>query len=543
MSAYNYSIRYKAGKSLGNADALSRLPQHIVAASDPTPGELVSLVNHLSETAINASNIKHWTDKDPTLSRVRQYLRQGKPTSGLDDEFKPYQARWKELSIMDGCVLRGSRVVVPPQGRQLVLDELHETHPGVNRMKALARSYIWWPNMDADIERVVKLCPDCQAVRPAPPSARLHPWEWPAQPWSRLHLDFAGPFQGHMFLVLVDAHSKWLDVHIMNSITSAKTIERLRMIFATHGLPQKIVTDNGPSFTSEEFRKFVQSNGIKHVTSAPYHPATNGLAERAVQTMKQGLRQMQGGSVQEKLSKFLFKYRITPHTTTGVAPSELLMGHHLRSRLDLLHPDLSDVVADKQAKQKKSHQNRPDRHFAVGDPVYVEDFTASSERWIPGVVKSVTGPLSYLIEIADGRTVRRHVDAVRAREVEVPQATSEERDWDDCPLRVPEPRVPEPVTETPPPPTMETTPTRGTAPTTEPPSTQSESNSDSNPVDVPVEPSAEAGSNSEAGSAAAPTPAPRRVRFRMSPTPPVPKPRSSTRVRTCPRRYDDEHRT
>ena len=102
--------------------------------------------------------------------------------------------------------------------------------------------------------------------------------------------------------------------------------------------------------------------------TAPYHPSTNGLAERAVQTMKQGVRWMQGGSVQEKLAKFLFKYRITPHSTTGVSPSELLMGCRIRSRLDLLLPDLTSVVQDKQLKQKQAHdKKKPDRNFIIGD--------------------------------------------------------------------------------------------------------------------------------------------------------------------------------
>ena len=418
LSAYHYSIRYKAGKALGNADALSRLLRPITTSSDCLPGDLIHLVKHLSATAINTMNIKHWTDKDPILSRIKQCLRQGWPSSKLGDDFKPYQTRWKELSLLDGCVLWGARVIVPPPGRKLVLEELHETHPGVSKMKALARSYVWWPHMDKEIEEVVRTCENCQANRPSPPVAQLHPWEWPEQPWSRIHLDFAGPFMNHMFLVLVDAHSKWLDVQVMQSITTAKTIDKLNKLFSTHGLPQKIVTDNGPSFTSDEFKRYMQANGIKHITSAPYHPATNGLAERAVQTMKQGIRQMQNGSIEEKLAKFLFKYRITPHSTTGVSPSELLMGHRIRSRLDLLLPDLTSVVQDKQLKQKQAHdKKKPDRNFIIGATVFAEDFTASSEKWLPGVVQKVTGPLSYQIELSNGQIVRRHVDSIRARVV------------------------------------------------------------------------------------------------------------------------------
>ena len=122
----------------------------------------------------------------------------------------------------------GSKSDFPPHGRTAALEELHETHPGVSKMKALARSYIWWPGMDGEIAEVVKNCPSCQVTRPSPPVAQLHPWEWLSKLWSRLHIDFAGPFMGHMYLVLVDSHSKWLDVQVMQSITTAKTIKKLR---------------------------------------------------------------------------------------------------------------------------------------------------------------------------------------------------------------------------------------------------------------------------------------------------------------------------
>ena len=231
LSAYQYTIRHKAGVSLSNADALSRLPRPVTTNSDRVPGDLVHLFNHLSATTVNAQAIKDWTNKDPILAKVRQYVMTGWPAT-VPDEFKPYQSRAKELSTQDGCVLWGSRVVIPPPGRSALLKELHETHPGSTKMKALARSYLWWPKMDCEIEAVVKKCPICQESRPSPPLAPLHPWQWPEQPWSRVHLDFAGPYMGHMFLVIVDAHSKWLDAHVLSTITSSKTIEVLRSVFA-----------------------------------------------------------------------------------------------------------------------------------------------------------------------------------------------------------------------------------------------------------------------------------------------------------------------
>ena len=156
-------------------------------------------------------------------------------------------------------------------------------------MKSVARSYMWWPGIDKEIEQVAKSCESCLAVKHNPPVAPLHPWVWPHCPWQRVHLDFAGPFQGAMFLVCVDAHSKWPEVHIMNSTTTSKTLEILRKIFSAY---EQMVTDNGPQFTSDEFATFAKANGIKHIRTAPYHPASNGLAERFVQSFKQSLKTM-----------------------------------------------------------------------------------------------------------------------------------------------------------------------------------------------------------------------------------------------------------
>ena len=162
------------------------------------------------------------------------------------------------------------------------------THPGVSRMKALARRNMYWPGIDKDIERLVSDCATCQEPQNVPPSTELHPWEWPDKPWSRLHADFAGPFLGHMFLILVDAHSKWMDIYTMSN---------LKARFSTHGLPDVLMMDNGPLFKSESFRQFVSLNCIQHLTFAPYHPASNGLAERAVQTFKNAMKKLSGGSV------------------------------------------------------------------------------------------------------------------------------------------------------------------------------------------------------------------------------------------------------
>ena len=205
-------------------------------------------------------------------------------------------------------------------------------HQGVCKMKALARSYIWWPGIDMDIESKVRGCNICQVNRKLPASSLLHPWEFPQKPWSRIHLDYAGPFLGKMFLIVVDAYSKWLDALSMNSSTSSATIEKLRRIFSEHGLPNQCVTDNGTCFTSSEFQQFMKVNGIKHTFSAPYHPSSDGQAERSVQTFKEAMRKITNGDIETRVYRMLLHYRTTPHTTTGLSPAEILMNRKLATR-------------------------------------------------------------------------------------------------------------------------------------------------------------------------------------------------------------------
>ena len=197
-----------------------------------------------------------------------QFVDQGWPQK-CDFSLSQFFSRSTELSVLDGCILWGSRVVVPPQGQQAVLQELHTTHPGMMRMKSLAIMYVWWSGLETDIEQLVWLCDECQFNQSNPPLPPLSPWNWPTRPWARIHLDYAGPFQGHYFLILIDAHSKWIEAFPATSPSSNVTIDLLRPVFAQFGLPETVISDNGSCFISEEFQRFLKSNGIKQTTLPP----------------------------------------------------------------------------------------------------------------------------------------------------------------------------------------------------------------------------------------------------------------------------------
>ena len=175
---------------------------------------------------------------------------------------------------------------MPKQLQSALLDKLHVGHPGIAWMKELSWSHVWWPHLDQELEKRARECESCQKGRKASTAAPLHLWSWPTKPGARVHFDFAGPFLGRMFLVIVDTHSKWPEILEMHRTTAEKTIETPRSVFATHGLPEQVVSDDHPQFVSDEFETFLKANGIKHLRSSPYHPSSNGLAERFVQTFK-----------------------------------------------------------------------------------------------------------------------------------------------------------------------------------------------------------------------------------------------------------------
>ena len=274
LSAYSYDICFRPTTAHGNADGLSRLPVVTTSQLDnPTEPSLFN-VAQIDALPIQISEVELATRTDPILSKVLTCLWHGWP-SRVQEALMPFWRRKDELTVEGECILWGMRVVIPSKWRYKVLDELHKGHPGVVRMKTLARSHICWPNLDSAIERRAKACTACQCNKHLPPKAPLHYWPWPPAPWDRIHIDFAGPFMGNMFFIVVDAHSKWPELCIMTSTTTARTISVLREMFARFGLPKQLVSDNGPQFTSDEFEQFLEGNGVNHIRSSPYHPSTN----------------------------------------------------------------------------------------------------------------------------------------------------------------------------------------------------------------------------------------------------------------------------
>jgi hypothetical protein len=217
---------------------------------------------------------------------------------------------------------------------------------------------------------------------------------------------------GKMLLVVVDQMSKWLEVEILPRTDSCSIITSLRKMFATFGVPRTVIADNATYFQSAEMMDFCNRNGVRLAASAPYHPRTNGLAERGVQTVKSALEKMKDDRtpLQELLSRFLFDNRNTPHSTTGRSPAELMMGRRLRSRLDLIKPETGDRVF---RNQERAQRGVVAPQFQVGDRVYARQFQRTGANYAAGVITERRENYSYVMRLDTGALIHRHVDHLK----------------------------------------------------------------------------------------------------------------------------------
>ena len=227
-----------------------------------------------------------------------------------------------------------------------------------------------------------------------------------------------------------------IDVLPVSSTSAEVTITKLQTLFATHGIPEHIVSDNGPGFVSEEFWKFTSGGGIMHITTSPYHPSSNGLVEHAVQTFKTSVKKLDS-NMEHRLACFLLQYRITPHTVTGKTSSEMLMGRKLRTKLDLMHPDSCKKILETQLHQKESSKAKS-WSFCIDDSVFARNYQDNhNSKWVLAQVIRITGPVSYHVMTEEGLVWRRHVDQLKSdhsrNESNVDNSETLD-EWPFCPL-------------------------------------------------------------------------------------------------------------
>ncbi|XP_049835864.1 uncharacterized protein K02A2.6-like [Schistocerca gregaria] len=372
LSQYCYDILYQSTAKHRNADALSRLPVAEYRAFDSSELACVlfdaETVDVFELFPIDFRCVAIATAADPVLATVLRFVATQWPLSKsrIGDLFvRRFFAHKERLFVRCGVLLLRSdndqsRVVVPRSLQSSVLQLLHKGHWGIVRTKQLARQHCTWFGIDAAITNMCSSCMVC-AEQQSAPSRKFFAWPKATSPWQRLHIDFAGPFWNARWLVVVDSFSNFSFVVWMSSTTSSTTIQALSAIFCIEGLPQTLVSDNGPQFMSAEFQSFFKANGIQHLTSAQFSSQSNGAAERLVRTFKsQMLKLKDSHSREDALFLFLSSYRSQP--LDGRSPAELLHGRPHRTLMSLLHPPHQVPVQ----RQKPA--------FAPGDVVYYRHY-------------------------------------------------------------------------------------------------------------------------------------------------------------------------
>ena len=408
LMSYQFVIRYRATEHHCNADALSRLPVGPDPAFDKMEESCCWIfedqMQQLSAFPINAKLISEETKKDPLLRQVLNFLNTGWPEKP-SEEIKPFHERRWAITVVSGVLVLETdnpRVIIPRTLQPQVLKQLHVGHWGIVRMKQMARKYCWWVHIDKEIEALAKTCQPCQKVKPNPPK-QFQSWPSPQKPWERVHMDFAGPFWGSMWFVLVDSFSKYPFVVRMAQTTTEAVIQALKQIFLTEGPPETLVSDNGPQFVSKQFEEFCTRAGITHLTTAPFHPASNGEAERWVRTFKEAMKKAwwEKRDKSSALDTLLFSYRTTV-LSSGKSPAEWLHGRQPRTALSLLLPH-----------QQASHTQKSGSKFSIGETVHVKFFT--SAPWELGKVVEHLGSMMYVLDTERG-FVRRHQNQLRKTE-------------------------------------------------------------------------------------------------------------------------------
>ena len=458
MQQYDLDVKYKKGKELYIADTLSRayLPE-VDMITVPCPLE-VHLVKEQAPISDDKFEIfKSETMKDPALSVVSKIVNEGWPENIKDcpTEAKPYFTIREELTVVDGVIFKDNKIVVPSTLRKEMLAKIHESHQGIVRCKQRARECLYWPGMMTQIYNLVSQCSTCKQNAKYQQRQPLINHDIPDQPWVKVGSDLF-EYDGAQYCLVVDYYSKFPEMmRLGRESTSQAVIRALKSIFSRHGIPRVLVTDNGPCYSSREFRKFAKDWEFEHVTSSPKYPRSNGMAERYVGTIKSLLKKAEDPYLA------ILEYRTTPIDDLGLSPAQLLMGRRLNTKIpthaDLLKPQtvhsetVKQKLNEKQAIQKK-YYDRGTRSLSPlkpGDTVRV--WNPEKKKWNPAIVESLTNkPRSYIVVTQEGSKLRRNrQDILKSDEVSFnPDLVNDQIHMDDYYDQNPtQPETNEPVRE------------------------------------------------------------------------------------------------
>ncbi|CAL8139314.1 unnamed protein product [Orchesella dallaii] len=436
LMRYTFSVVYVPGKELVTADALSRQPLKETGSNEleeDVKAFVCQVIEGLPVTDEKLSEIWRAQVDDPIINQVMKLCMTSWPEKSgkLNEELHKYWNVRDTLSVHNGLLLKDTRIVIPRCLQEEILGKIHDGHFGVVKCRARARATCWWPGVSEDIAEVVRRCPVCVQERKERKEP-LMPLEFPSRPWQRLGMDLFKS-HGRWFILVVDYFSRYPEIAELKNLSTASVTQFLKSIFARHGVPEEVISDNGPQFhpvKTSPFRTFAKEYGFIHTTSSPHYPQSNGFVENGVKIAKNLLTK------NEDWFKALLEYRATP-LSNGYSPAELLMGRRIRSTLPmeparLIPRDVNKEVLFEKEEQRRFRQKMDyDKRHGV---VVKEEFTPGEIVWIKdlrswGTVRNAADtPRSFFVDTSRGEFRRNSSHLTRAYRTSVPEDEPEIED-------------------------------------------------------------------------------------------------------------------
>ena len=436
---FDIQVKYKPGKTIPVADALSR----VCFTRTTGEGGEESEVHFINTTTslIDISTVREEVMADPVMNLLKNTVYKGWPEyrKQCPQELWDYWTFRCDLILEDGLVMKGDRIIIPEKLREEVLKAIHTGHQGETKCILLAREAVFWPGITNQIKQMVKDCTTCQKFQPAQPKMPILQPDLPTHPWEKLGTDIF-EFKGYKYLIIVDYYSRFPVIRLLQD-TSAETVcNNFKSILAEHGLPSTIIADCGPQYISEKFKKKCEMSNIILKFSSPYHHQANSIAERAVGTVKALWKK----AVDEKSCPYtaIWMYRITPLDNNMPSPYELLYGRKPRSLLpstkrslqsqhpeDEVHQEVNKNIQERQEEFYNKKTGPDKKVFNNMEKVYVRN--TLQKVWEPATILNRPNPIreprTYLVEMR-GKVYQRTLEHNRPRSSNVPVQQQPERD-------------------------------------------------------------------------------------------------------------------
>ena len=335
LQKYDLEVVYKKGEQMYMADTLSRA--YLKEQGEEEAQEEVMTVCNRSEAEIEMEQVesiknipisderlgelKKATEEDPEMKVLLTTVQQGWPESKRETPaiIHGYFNYRDEIVVQNGLIIKADRVIIPPALREATLKRIHSSHMGVDGSIRRVKRAVFWPSMGSHIAEYISQCGICRKMENTPIKEPLLSHEVPDRPWSKVGLDLFH-VQEKTYLVTVDYYSNFWEIDMLKTTESQAVIKKIKAHFARYGIPDTVISDNGPQFSSHTFKEFADQWEFKHHTSSPYHSRSNGLAESAVKTAKRLITK--AILDQQDIYLALLDHRNTPTQGFSSSPSQ-----------------------------------------------------------------------------------------------------------------------------------------------------------------------------------------------------------------------------